>query len=251
MTKQTFVSTGPRAPKVVALVSLLLLMLTLASCGQERNPETAPVEPAATAVAQQPAASTATPAATATLPPTAEPTATPTATSIPTATPTPTATPIFPLSIEYLRQQDFSGSELVIEQTLAPGSNYDRYYASYYSEGLKQYGLLTVPRGQRPESGWPVIIFNHGYIPPTQYKTTERYVAYVDGFARSGYILFRPDYRGHDRSEGAPTGAYGSPDYVIDVLNATGALKRSCGATAWAAGSPCAPWSSIPTSRPA
>ncbi len=114
----------------------------------------------------------------------------------------------------------------MIEQTLAPGSNYDRYYASYYSEGLKQYGLLTVPRGQRPESGWPVIIFNHGYIPPAQYRTTERYVAYVDGFARSGYIVFRPDYRGHDRSEGQPTGAYGSPDYVIDVLNAAGALKR-------------------------
>ena len=211
---------------------LLILLLTLAACSQERSPETGPAQPTAAAVVQQPSAATTTPAAaetpaaTATQTPTAEPTATPTATAIPTATPTPTATPIFPLSIEYLRQQDFSGSELVIEQTLAPGSNYDRYYASYYSEGLKQYGLLTVPSGQRPESGWPVIIFNHGYIPPSQYRTTERYVAYVDGFASSGYIVFRPDYRGHDRSEGQPTGAYGSPGYVIDVLNAAGALKR-------------------------
>ena len=56
-----------------------------------------------------------------------------------------------------------------------------------------------------------MIVFNHGYIPPSQYRTTERYVAYVDGFASNGYIVFRPDYRGHDQSEGAPTGAYGSP----------------------------------------
>jgi dienelactone hydrolase len=155
-------------------------------------------------------------------------TATPTAidTVAPTSTPTATATPIHPLSIEYLRMQRYPGSDLVIEQALAPGSNYDRYYASYDSEGLKQYGLLTVPRGAKPANGWPVIVFNHGFIPPNQYRTTERYVAYVDGFARSGYIVFRPDYRGHDRSEGSPTGAYGSPDYVIDVLNAVASLRK-------------------------
>jgi dienelactone hydrolase/predicted small lipoprotein YifL len=223
--------------RLILCVVALLALFTLAACGQERTPPAAPVEATTAALAAQPAEATpavqpvapaATPTAMATQPPTAEPTATtpPTATPVPTQTPTPTPTPISPLSIEYLRQQDYSASELVIEQTLASGSNYDRYYASYTSEGLKQYGLLTVPRGQRPESGWPVIIFNHGYIPPTQYRTTERYVAYVDGFARSGYIVFRPDYRGHDRSEGAPTGAYGSPGYVIDVLNAASALKR-------------------------
>ena len=82
--------------------------------------------------------------------PTIPATSTPTATLSPTATktPTPTPTPISPLSIQYLREQEFLGSDIVIEQTLAPGSNYDRYYASYFSEGLKQYGLLTVPRGQ-------------------------------------------------------------------------------------------------------
>jgi predicted acyl esterase len=39
-------------------------------------------------------------------------------------------------------------------------------------------------------------------IPPAQYRTTERYIAYVDWLARSGYIVFRIDYRGNDRSEG-------------------------------------------------
>jgi dienelactone hydrolase len=146
----------------------------------------------------------------------------PSATFTASVTPTPT---LHPLSIEYLRSREYPASELVIEETLEVGDNYLRYIASYMSDGLKQYGLLTVPFGEKPETGWPVIIFNHGYIPPEVYQTTERYIAYVDGFARSGYIVFRPDYRGHANSEGDARGAYGQPDYVIDVLNAVTALK--------------------------
>ncbi len=131
-----------------------------------------------------------------------------------------------PLTIEAMRRRTYPGSEIVIEETLAPGGNYDRYLASYQSEGLKIYALLTVPQGDRPASGWPVIIFNHGYIPPDQYRTTERYVAYVDGFARNGYIVFRPDYRGHGDSEGEPAGAFTEPDYTVDVLNAVSSLER-------------------------
>jgi dipeptidyl aminopeptidase/acylaminoacyl peptidase len=127
--------------------------------------------------------------------------------------------------IEVLRRQDYPGSELGLEQKLEPGSNYDRYVVSYLSEGNKIYALLTVPRGDKPSSGWPVIIFNHGYIPPDQYRTTERYEAYVDAFARNGYIVFRSDYRGHGNSEGEASGGYGSPAYTIDVLNGMEAIK--------------------------
>lgn len=131
-----------------------------------------------------------------------------------------------PLSIETLRLGDYSGSDIVIEETLASGSNYDRYIASYKSEGLKIYSLLTVPTGFKPKNGWPVVIFNHGFIPPAEYKTTERYITYTDAFSRNGYIVFRPDYRGHGESEGDPTGAYGSNSYTIDVLNAVSSIKR-------------------------
>ncbi|MCB9138941.1 MAG: alpha/beta fold hydrolase [Caldilineaceae bacterium] len=130
------------------------------------------------------------------------------------------------LTIDYLRSLDYPGSDLVIEQTLAPGVNYQRYVASYQSDGLKILGLLTVPNGDPPAAGRPAIIFNHGYIPPEVYRTTERYVAYQDGFARNGYVTFKPDYRGHGFSEGESRSAYGTPDYAIDVLNATASVKR-------------------------
>ncbi len=133
---------------------------------------------------------------------------------------------LHPLSVAALRQGEYPGSEITIEQTLDPGTNYSRQIVSYRSEGLKIYALMTIPGGDRPKNGWPAVIFNHGYIPPTEYRTTERYLSYVDSFARNGYVVFKSDYRGHGNSEGEPGGAYGSPNYTIDVLNALSSVAR-------------------------
>lgn len=175
-----------------------LLLLVLSACAS--NESIAPVEPSVTPA----------PSATATVSP----------------TPTLAPKPPNPLSIAVMRQRNYPGSDIVIEQTLAPGANYNRFVASYRSDGLKIYGLLTVPRGAKPASGFPVIIFNHGYIPPSEYRTTERYVAYVDAIARSGYIVFKSDYRGHGDSEGVANGAYAAPDYTVDILNLSSSLKK-------------------------
>lgn len=137
-----------------------------------------------------------------------------------------TATPTSPLNIEYMRSQTYPGSDITIEQTLTPGNGFNRYLASYQSEGLKIYALLLVPTGVRPVGGWPVIVFNHGYIPPEQYDPTQKYIAYENAFAGAGYIVFRPSYRGNGASQGTPTGAYYSPDYTIDDLNAIASIKK-------------------------
>jgi dipeptidyl aminopeptidase/acylaminoacyl peptidase len=132
---------------------------------------------------------------------------------------------VHPLSIAALKAGTYPGSDIVIEEKLAAGSNYQRYLTSYQSEGNTIYALLTIPNGDMPKGGWPAIIFNHGYIPPSQYRTTEKYVAYTNAFSRNGYVLFRPDYRGHGNSEGQATGGYGSNGYTIDVLNALSSVK--------------------------
>ena len=193
--RRNYVTLRPRRlSRVAAAILVLATLASLTSC-------------------DCPEAETPTP-----VPPTATPTRTP--------TPEPTPTPTHPLMIEIMRQQSYPGSELEIEEELEPGSNYSRYIASYQSEGLKIFALLTVPQGERPESGWPVIVFNHGYFPPDEYRTTERYVAYLDAFAAAGYIVIRPDYRGHGSSEGEHTTAFGSTDYTVDVLNAMASAQR-------------------------
>ncbi|MBP6180289.1 MAG: alpha/beta fold hydrolase [Anaerolineales bacterium] len=144
-----------------------------------------------------------------------------------TVTPLPTATPVmYPMSIPFMRNGQYPGSEITIVKELDKGLNYRRYYSYYLSEGLKIYALLTIPDREPPEGGFPAIVFNHGYIPPDVYRTTERYIAYVDEIAKAGYVVFRIDYRGHDASEGEPTGAYGDPGYQIDVLNAVASIKE-------------------------
>jgi len=131
-----------------------------------------------------------------------------------------------PLTIEALRNERITGSDLTIVDTIPNGSNYSQFIASYESEGNTIYGLLTIPLEEKPESGFPLIIFNHGYIPPSEYQTTVRYESYIDGFARNGYVVFKPDYRGHGNSEGEAEGGYGSNAYTIDVLNALETMKR-------------------------
>ena len=145
-----------------------------------------------------------------------------------TATATPTTIPAnqHPLAIPVERQRSYPGSEITFEQTLTPRANYTRYIVSYRSDGFKIYALMTVPSGTRPASGWPVVVFNHGSIPPAQYVTTERYVPYQDAFARAGYISFKSDYRGHGKSEGTARGEFSSADYTADVLNALASLKN-------------------------
>lgn len=131
-----------------------------------------------------------------------------------------------PISIPYLREQTLEDTDIAIEEDLNSTASYNRYIASYISEGNKIYGLLTVPKTSPPENGFKAIVFNHGYIPPNQYSTTERYDAYVDYLARNNFVVFKIDMRGHGKSEGIPSGSYFSPAYTFDALYALKALQK-------------------------
>lgn len=130
------------------------------------------------------------------------------------------------IDIDYLRSLNIDSKAPKIEQTLSPGSNYQRYIASYNSEGNKIYGLLTVPNEDPPKGGFPAIVFNHGYIPPKQYVTTQRYIAYVDGLARNGFVVFKIDLRGNGDSEGTANGSYFSNGYTVDAIHALKSLQK-------------------------
>ncbi|NDJ76973.1 MAG: alpha/beta fold hydrolase [Chloroflexi bacterium] len=129
------------------------------------------------------------------------------------------------LTIAALRAMEITGSAITIEQTLPNGVNYSQYIVSYVSDGNTIYGLLTVPFGEVPEGGFKAIVFNHGYIPPQYYVTTERYVSYVNTLASHGFVVFKIDMRGHGNSEGEPTGSYFSPAYTIDAIAALKSLQ--------------------------
>jgi dipeptidyl aminopeptidase/acylaminoacyl peptidase len=156
----------------------------------------------------------------------------PTQTTSPTSTIAPTLTETEvdfeigrEITIKYLRDLEIKGSEITFEEELADRSNYHQHLVSYVSEGNKIYGLLTVPFTEPPEGGFKAIVFNHGYIPPADYRTTEHYTAYVDYLASSGFVVLKIDYRGHGESQGEPTGSYFSPGYTIDSIAALKSLQ--------------------------
>lgn len=137
-----------------------------------------------------------------------------------------TPKPLNPLTIQAMRERNYPGGSITIEETLVPEKTYNRYIVSYESDGLKNYALLLVPSSAKPQNGYPVIIFNHGYIIPEKYTPDGNYIPYADAFAKAGYIVFKPNYRGNGKSEGFPTSSYFAPDYTVDDLNAVSVIKK-------------------------
>ena len=229
---------GMKAAYFCLGIIILTIVLGLGACASERQAAViaAPSPATEAAFTNIPTASTAMPSPVVNTPTlTASPTATasatpttpPTATASPTATATRWSAEPHPLQIEVMRQQSYPGSEMTFEETLESEGNYSQHVVSYLSDGYKIYALMTIPNGAKPDTGWPVIVFNHGYVRPSHYSTTGNYVPYMDMLASNGYIVFKSDYRGHGRSDGAETvgGGYGLPDYTADVLNAVASLQ--------------------------
>jgi dipeptidyl aminopeptidase/acylaminoacyl peptidase len=103
-------------------------------------------------------------------------------------------------------------NEFQLEYEREPSEGIQRRVVSFSADGLKQYALVLEPAGQQPENGWPVLLMNHGYHPdpPNNGRiadgTTDRPGDYYRGlplaFAKAGFLVVVPDFRGHNISEG-------------------------------------------------
>ncbi len=140
-----------------------------------------------------------------------------------TETPAP---PLNPLQIEAIKARSYPGSVITAEQNLGNQGGYKTEIISYMSDGLKIYALQATPTGNAPAGGWPVVILNHGYINPTVYRTNDgSYTGLISTLAQSGFVVVKPDYRGHGQSQGVPEGGHFSPVYNYDDLNLIASLK--------------------------
>lgn len=115
--------------------------------------------------------------------------------------------------------------KIKIEKEITGQTGFRSYTVSYLSEEQKQYCLMHIPKGIAPAGGWPVVIVNHGYINPRQFSTIDSYKNTSAYFANSGFLVLKPDYRGHDKSEGVPTQLVARNQYAVDVLNLVEAVK--------------------------
>lgn len=135
-----------------------------------------------------------------------------------------------PKSIDELRAENRDVSLVLVGQ-IEGGPGFSSYLYSYTSAGLKVHALVAVPTEPAPESGYPVLIANHGHHPePPKYGITadgkdwrpgDYYRRIPELFAAQGFMVLMPDFRGHNNSEGFEftEGMLESSYYTEDVLN--------------------------------
>ena len=129
-----------------------------------------------------------------------------------------------PYTVDWLRARTFAPAAITIERDLGDRGGFRGYVVSYPSDGLKLFALMDVPTGPRPAGGFPVVLVNHGYIPPQAYSTTDSYHLISDYYAKAGFLVLKPDYRGHAGSPGPAEGPFRSMLYAVDVLSLLAAV---------------------------
>ena len=133
-----------------------------------------------------------------------------------------------PLSIEAMRA-DRHTATLTFERPLEDGPSFSAYLVSYRSSGLKVYAMVAVPNTPKPKAGYPVLVANHGFDPTPDSivsRPGDYYRDVPDIYAREGFLVVMPDYRGHNISEGLEftTGFLATNYYTLDVLALLSAL---------------------------
>jgi len=147
------------------------------------------------------------------------------------------AVPVNPLSISGLREYARTASaRFILEYDREPLEAIKRRVVSFSADGLNQYALILEPTGTPPSEGWPVLLMNHGHHPdPPQYgrianDVTDRpgdyYRVLPIAFARQGFLVVVPDFRGHNDSQGGEyaRGLLESNWYARDSIAAFRAL---------------------------
>lgn len=212
-------------------VLLMTLLLLAPSCNRSESTPAALPSPTVTAIAAATSTSspsptptataTLTPTLTPTVRPTATPTSTPTLTATPTSTPTltPTPNPLEPYTIEGLRARNYPGGTIEVRWTYTTTTAYTRYFIAYPSDDLTVTGVMQVPHGEGP---FPVVLLNHGYIPPERYWSGADTLFAGDYLARRGYLTIASDFRGWGGSDSGDN--FFRTGLVIDVLNLLSAL---------------------------
>ena len=133
-----------------------------------------------------------------------------------------------PLSIDAMRADKHTAT-LTFERPLEDGPSFSAYLVSYRSSGLKVYAMVAVPNTPKPTAGFPVIVANHGFDPTPDTivsRPGDYYRDVPDIYAREGFLVVMPDYRGHNISEGFEftTGFLATNYYTLDVLALLAAL---------------------------
>ncbi len=128
----------------------------------------------------------------------APPAATPDSAPAPSAAPTPGLPAYY---IESLRARPYVGGRLEIGDQILRGAGFTKYHMAWPSNGQVMTGTISVPDGDGP---FPVVVVNHGFIPPERYWIGQDSGIFGDPLAAHGFISVAPNWPGYSGSGPAP-----------------------------------------------
>jgi uncharacterized protein len=125
-------------------------------------------------------------------------------------------------TVDEWRAKQYPGSQIMVEKAVTDTDVFTQYVTSYYSDGLRISALLTVPKGNPPTNGWPVLVWNHGGADPKKFgRQNDNDIGM--NFASKGYVTFQPAYRGYAESDGD---AFDFSGLGFDTMNAIASIKK-------------------------
>ena len=117
-----------------------------------------------------------------------------------------------PAPVERLREVTASATKPALVRHLEDGQGYKASLVGYRVGGRQLHALVATPVGPVPAGGYPVLLALHGYHPnPSRYgygqdgldrRPGDYYRSVPAAYARAGFLVVMPDYRGHSSSEG-------------------------------------------------
>jgi dipeptidyl aminopeptidase/acylaminoacyl peptidase len=135
------------------------------------------------------------------------------------------------LDLRAAAKNSYQSSAMAVVQDLGSDNGLTQKVISFGvpADGLTEYGLLVQPDGPASPSGYPAIVLCHGYENPRQYSTTADYLQDMFFYARQGFAVIKPDYRGQGFSlhQGQADSAYYSMAYNTDLMSLIVSLKKT------------------------
>jgi len=147
-----------------------------------------------------------------------------------------------PAPIGLLRETTSSASRPTIVRQLEDGQGFKAALAAYRVGGRLLHALVASPQGTVPRDGFPVVVALHGHHPnPPRYgygqdgvdrRPGDYYRSVPGAYARAGFMVVMPDYRGHSSSEGIeftshPLAAAYYAEDVVGLLHGLAALPQA------------------------
>lgn len=155
--------------------------------------------------------------------------ATAAASPVPAATPVPTAvpTPLPPFYIESLRARQQVAGKIEIGDLMFRGQGFTKSHVKWTSGGQPMTGTISMPDGGGP---FPVVIVNHGHIPPERYWIGQDSGIFGDPMAAHGFISIAPNYVGYKGSGAGDPGLQPNQQIavtVMDLISSLGSLPQA------------------------